>query len=65
MFFTLTGASKLYGVYESKNNQEGNRHYETKTNIYQHSGSSFRVPFNGDVRSAGSERRLYRSDHDF
>src|SRR5437764_13870461 len=48
-----------------KFNQGGNKHHETKTNTYQHSGSSIRVPIDGDVRSASSELRLYRSDHDF
>jgi len=33
--------------------------HETKTNIYQHSGSSIRVPVDGSVRSASSEVRLY------
>src|SRR4029077_16495354 len=40
------------------------KQHETKTNIYQHSGSSVRVPIDGDVRSASSALGLYRSDHD-
>ena len=45
--------------------KEGNKDHETKTDIYQHSGSSVRVPIDGNVRSASSELGLYRSDHDF
>jgi hypothetical protein len=37
----------------------GNKHHETKTNIKQHSGSSIRVPIDGNVRSATSELGLY------
>jgi hypothetical protein len=37
----------------------GNKHHETKTDIYRHSGSSVRVPIDGDVRSASGELRLY------
>jgi hypothetical protein len=39
--------------------KEANKHHETKTNIYQHSGSSVRVPIDGDIRSASTELRLY------
>src|SRR6266568_5156125 len=40
-------------------------HHETKTDIYQHSGSSVRVPIDRDVRSASTGLSLYQSDHDF
>ena len=42
-----------------KFNKGDNKHHETKTDIYQHSGSSIRVPIDGDIRSASSELRLY------
>jgi hypothetical protein len=48
-----------------KFNQGGNKHHETKTNSYHHSGSSIRVPMDWGVRSAGIELGFYRSDHDF
>jgi hypothetical protein len=32
---------------------------KTKTDIYQHSGSSVRVPIDGDVRSSSTELSLY------
>jgi hypothetical protein len=40
-------------------------HHETKTDIYQHSGSSVRVPIDGVVRSASTGLSLYQSDYDF
>jgi hypothetical protein len=48
-----------------KFNQGDNKHYETKTDIYQHCGSSIPVPIDGDVRSASTKLGLYRSDHHF
>ena len=48
-----------------KFNQGENKHYEIKTDYYQHSSGSVRVPIDGNIRSASSELRLYRSDHDF
>jgi hypothetical protein len=35
------------------------KRHETKTHTYQHSGSSVRVPLDGDVRSASTELGLY------
>src|SRR5262249_42615950 len=35
------------------------KRHETKTHTYQHSGSSVRVPIDGDVRSASTELGLY------
>ena len=46
-------------------NSTKEQYHKTKTNSYQHSGSSIRVPIDGDVRSASTEVGFYRSDHDF
>jgi hypothetical protein len=45
--------------------KEAIKHHEIKTNNYQYSDSSIRVPIDGDICSASSTLGFYRSHHDF